>query len=145
MKYSIVTLLMLLLSGCTTVQIVPIRTASFIDFTKYKGFYLSQASTADFKYSNLGIVTSYCKSGAEKTKDIKHAPVIPNDSFEDFYGKYSYVAATSEDAIFLLYEKAKEIGADGILNLKIEYLPDTNSTTNLYYSYSASGMAIKRE
>ena len=138
MKNLLVILSLFLLCSCISMQIAPVRTSSFVDFTKYSNFYLSQATTADFKYSPLGVVTSFCRSGNEKTRQDK----ITRDDVYSPAGNFTYIAATAQEAVSLLCEKAQAIGANGILNLKIDYFPDTYPNSFLYFGYSASGMAI---
>lgn len=110
------------------------KSAYSFDFTQFKDFYISTAATADFKYEPIGLVTSVVKSGYEgKFDGYSHS------------GKsYKYVKYYGGDAAIELYNKAKEIGATGILNLKIEYLNDI-SGLGIYSGWSASGMAIKKQ
>lgn len=138
MNKLIIVVLSIILTSCTVIK--SIRTASFIDFTKYEGFYLSQSPTADFKYTPLGLVTSYVKSGSERRTGNEKRQY--DSGFEiGGGGNYIYVPVKAQDAVDMLYKKAKEMGATGILNIQVTYLPDAS----IYFGYSASGMAIKKE
>ena len=132
--------------SCTTINAY--QNASFVDFSRYDKFYMSQSPTADFKFIPLGIVSSITLAGDSKfvkepakdqnTGDIKKSSWynLPEEATTN-----KTPIPSSQDAIDLLFKKALEKGADGILNLKIEYV---SSTTVSGSGYSASGMAIKR-
>ena len=142
MKNFLIVICAFLLTSCT-VAFPLIKMASFIDFTQYKDFYISQSPTADFKYIPLGIVSSFVKSGDEKSPKKKEQ--YSEEYMQYVGGTTDYKEVTTKDAIDMLYKKAKELGATGILNVKIDYIPSSVANLPQYFGYSASGMAIKKE
>jgi len=151
MKILFAVALICLLSSCAVMLPSAVRTSSFVDFTKYESFYLSQSPTVDFKYKPLGVITSFVVSGNEpiskKDKSTKSKSVETNEDAMVIGGSQNtnYVAMSAQDAINLLYEKAKSKGANGIIGIKIDFMPDRAPNSSLYFGYSASGMAIKME
>lgn len=141
MKNLLIVLSAFVLTSCT-VAFPVVRSSSFVDFTKYDGFYLSQAPTTDFKFVPLGIVSSFVKSGDEK--GVKNKTEY-SDGYAASTNNLDYVAMTAKDAIDVMYKKAKDMGATGILNVQINYIPSTISNMPQYFGYSVSGMAIKME
>lgn len=133
MKNLIYFFLIILLASCKTYLPASKITYSF-DFTQFKDFYISNAPTADFKYEPIGLVSSVVRSGYNGNFD----------GYSHSAKSYKFVKYYGGDAVVELYNKAKEIGATGILNLKIEYLNDT-SGLGIYSGWSASGMAIKKQ
>lgn len=139
MKNLIYVLFVIVLTSCT-VAFPVVRTSSFVDFSK-NDLYLSQATTADFKYTPLGIVSAFVKSGDEKTPKGKEKY---SDEYSSYYGgDLQYTEMTAKDAIDLLCKAAKAKGATGILNLKLEYF--AGDALGKYFGYTASGMAIKKD
>jgi uncharacterized protein YbjQ (UPF0145 family) len=61
------------------------------------------------------------------------------------YGEF--IPASIDDALDELYNSARELGADGIINFKLTYYPPEYEKNILvrYSSYVVSGMAIKRK
>ena len=135
-KTLILFFLFILLSSCSVVKYNTKTT--FIDFSEYieKGFYISVGNDEPYEADNLGYIEVNITSGADK--NIKHT-----GSSSGLIGDKSgaYHEATVNDAIELLYQKAIEVGADGILNLKFYY---TNWVDGKIMQTFASGIAIKK-
>jgi len=128
----------ILFVSCVTIPEVQ-RNASFVDFTKYPDFYMSQAPTVDFKFMPLGTITAFVRCGREQGKKTRNK--YSTGSYLD--GTIKIVRMQPEDAIDELYRKSKEIGANGVLNIKLEFLP-SNSEMGINNGWIISGMAIKR-
>lgn len=151
MRKLLIIVSLFLFSSCTIIEIMAIKETSFIDFTEFQDFYLSQSNSASFPFSPLGIVTAICVSGKEvvsNQKEIKKK--VTDDAYysknttDSRNSKLIYVKATSQDALRLIYGRAKELGANGIINIKIDYLP-ADINTGLHNGYMITGMAIKKE
>jgi hypothetical protein len=111
---------LLLFSGCITYRYVELT--SVIDYSKYTkdGFFLSESNSVNFEYEAFGSVSAVILSGKK-------------------FG-VGYKVANSDDAVRAVYEKAKSLGVDGLINLKFDY-----STVDKRTIVSVSGMAIKRK
>jgi uncharacterized protein YbjQ (UPF0145 family) len=115
----IVAVLPLLFSSCVTERYTEI--SSVVDYSKYakKGFFLSESNSVNFEYEAFGSLSVVVLSGKKQGE--------------------GYKVASSDDAVRLLYEKAKDLGVNGLINVKFDY-----STVNKRSLVTASGMAIKR-
>ncbi len=99
-----------------------------VDYSQYtkSGFFITEANSVSFSYNPIGSVTAVVTSG--------------NDG-----GKF--VEANYEDALYYLHSKAKEIGGNGIINLKFEFIPSRNLQYGVVTMSQvvATGMAIRRK
>ena len=108
--------LMMLLSGCFSSYK---STSSIVKYVTNNNFFMSESNSVSFDYQPIGSVRSLVTSGYERNKFIKVTP---------------------EEALQVLYMEAEKNGANGIINLKIEY----HYSKGTIEAVSASGMAIKR-
>lgn len=136
-----------LLSSCVSIPKDTFHTrSSAVDYTKYSenGFFMTEANSVSFRYEPLGSITAIARGGYE---------VIGSDDSSNFqddtYGKPAkkvkydeYRSAYPEDALEELYNKALEMGANGVINLKFTYLSQTNSL--IPEGWMVTGMAIKK-
>ncbi|RZK18598.1 MAG: heavy metal-binding domain-containing protein, partial [Pedobacter sp.] len=111
---------------------------------KKNGMFITESNSVNFNYEPVASVAAMQISG-----------YLPSDKMqktftEDVYGSSStaspvlskkFLEASREQVLDELCKKAKQIGANGILNLQIKYIP---ATTESYSGYEASGMAIKK-
>jgi len=115
--------------------------SEFGTVTSYSDYdmFITEATSLNFNYEPLGSVSAYVESGYANGI-VKRA---------------NFVSATPDDAIRVLTEKARQIGAFGIMNVKIQvsvianphYTGNNNILNMQEYAflrtYKASGMAIK--
>ncbi|TCK85547.1 hypothetical protein [Albibacterium bauzanense] len=114
----------------------------------------TESNSVSFAYSPIGTVLSNEMSGYKNKEIVKETAIVPaqNNNKDDVYDSASKKAnapaaktsnqillATSENCLHLLIEKAKAMGANGIINLKLT----TNNERGVNGYYTASGMAIK--
>lgn len=153
-KFLFISVMALLLSGCVTMQkrayTSYCATFDFTEFTK-QGFFITESNSVSFNYEPIGSISGVVISGYEvlgkesqggsKTQD----DVYYREKTEKVkYGEY--MLADFRDALFEIVEAAKELGANGIINLDVSYQSgtvDINGNEITPSSYSASGMAIK--
>lgn len=147
-KISILLFAVVLLTSCA-VKYPFLTYSNVVDFTPYTdaGFFLTESNSVSFSYSPVGSLSTTIKSGYEVLNVNKKLAndAVYNDYTRLKYGKY--IPANVDDAITLLIESAKELGANGIINLNIIYTPDViNGYGHVVSpsSYIISGMAIKR-
>lgn len=147
-KISILLFATILFTSCV-VKYPFITYSNVIDFTPYtdSGFFLTESNSVSFDYSPVGSLSTTVKSGYEVLNVSKKVSrdAVYNDYTRIKYGKY--ISANVDDAITLLIESAKELGANGIINLNIVHTPDViNGYGHVVSpsSYIISGMAIKR-
>lgn len=139
----------ILLVSCGVSRKAYIRDSTSIDFSEYNrmGFFLTESNSVSFDYEALSSITALVESGYE---------VLSNDntaSADAVYGTFAstrygeYIKANAQDALDELYRSAVEKGADGIINLKIQFTPfrmSSDGKVMSWESYYVTGMAIKR-
>ena len=155
MKKTVLLMLALLplLFSCSTIEKFPyVQEASIIDYSQYedKDFFITEANSVSFEYEAVGSVSAKVESGFEVIGG-KKVRAIGDDIYQKQMAtktKVSYgdfVAATPGQALELLYQKAVEHHANGIINLKISPITQyTQAYGNVITGYFATGMAIKR-
>lgn len=138
-----------LLASCAVHRKAYIKVSNSVDFSEYtrKGFFITESNSVNFEYDPLSSVSVLVESGYEvinKSEKSSFDNIYRYDT-NTKYGKF--INAKAEDALNELYEKSMEIGADGIINLKINFTPSRISSSGevlSWDSYYISGMAIKR-
>jgi hypothetical protein len=141
----IITSLMIVLLGSCAIQLpIPLKTSTYLDFTKYPDFYITQSQSLDFKYKPIGLITSTVISGY-KRKQTEAENMVVND--QKYFAvnstmDHDFIGMTAKDAVDLIYEKAKAMGANGIIGIKIDYIPSGTPGFSTY-GFTASGMAIE--
>lgn len=145
MKKHLFTLMVIVLI-CSSCQTSPyIQKVNYLDYSFFKerNFFITETNTVSFPYESLGSIYVIVRSGKlYKTTDFDEP-----DSYKPMYQrKGKYKRATLEDAYQLIYDSAKEKGANGILRFKIEYLTlGTNAGKDKPIdSYIITGMTIKK-
>ncbi len=110
-----------------------------IDFSKYSddGFFITEATSVSFEYNPVAAVMIQAKSGYEVIGTKKRKIVEDDGTIRtvdaDKYGNFK--PADIEDCFERLHEIAQEKGANGAINVKLEY----NN-----YSWILTGMLIKK-
>lgn len=137
-------LIMLMCSSCQTTYEYS-QKVNYLDYSffKEKDFFITETNTVSFPYESLGSIYVIVRSGKiYKTNDMDEG-----DSYKPMYQrKGKYKKATLEDAYQLIYDSAKEKGANGILRFKIEYLtlgPNAGKNKPID-GYIITGMTIKK-
>lgn len=135
--------IVLICSSCQTYEYL--QKVNYLDYSffKEKNFFITETNTVSFPYESLGSIYVIVRSGKlYKTTDINE-----RDSYKPIYQrKGKYKKATLEDAYQLIYDSAKEKGANGILRFKIEYItlgPDAGKDKPID-GYIITGMTIKK-
>lgn len=125
------------------------------DFRKYteENFVISTLSTG-FQYSPIGEIEITFHAGYVKKDQVKEKapstmakddPIYGNTNFKGtFYSnkKYDYFSPSYDHMLSELVAQAKELGATGILDLKI-YPTVIKSKYGSTTFYTASGLAVK--
>ncbi len=146
---------LLFLSGCSIVPKYPyLETAVVLDYSEYtkNGFFMTEANSVGFDYEAIGSVSAKVQSGYEVLRENLR------EVGDDVYGKSTvkrsvkygnYKQAYSDTAIEVLYNKAKDIGANGLINIKVTYIPAVRDLkTGIIYEPDAiivTGMAIRKK
>lgn len=134
-KVLFVFLVVFLLIGCIPTQ--RMTRVITLDLTKYTelGFFITEANSVNRDYDPIGLISVYLDSGHEiriETKESKD-PLYKNDVKEK---KGRFINASLEETLDMLYKEASSKGANGIINLKYEYIPTVAG-------WEVTGMAIK--
>lgn len=138
----VLTAIVLICSGCQTSPYI--QKVDYLDYSffKEKNFFITETNTVSFPYESLGSISVIIRSGkAVKSSDDEH------DSYKPLYQrKGKFKRASLEDAYQLIYDSAKEKGANGLLRFKIEYLTMGGDweKNEPVVGYVITGMAIKK-
>jgi hypothetical protein len=130
---------------CSSCQTSPyIQKVDYLDYSffKEKIFFITETNTVSFPYESLGSISVIVRSGKAIKSDNEE-----RDSYKPLYQrKGSFKRATLEDAYQLIYDSAREKGANGLLRFNIEYLTvDGDLIKNRpVIGYVITGMAIKK-
>ena len=113
---------------------------------------MTEANSVGFDYEAIGSVSAKVQSGYEVLRENLR------EVGDDVYGKSTvkrsvkygnYKQAYSDTAIEVLYNKAKDIGANGLINIKVTYIPAVRDLkTGIIYEPDAiivTGMAIRKK
>jgi len=140
---------LLLVTSCTTYKIPYRRYSGTIDFSAYaqKGFFITESNSVSFPYEPVGSISAVVSSGYEVLNSEK------SKSNDDVYGAFQKIKygkmidASVNDALDELYNSARRLGADGIINFRSEFIPASYNQAALISpdSYIVSGMAIRRK
>lgn len=135
----------MIIALCTSCQTSPyIQKVNYLDYSFFKerDFFITETNTVSFPYESLGSISVVVRSGKAVKSDNEE-----RDSYKPLYQrKGSFKRATLEDAYQLIYDSAKEKGANGLLRFNIEYLTvDGDLIKNKpVIGYVITGMAIKK-
>ena len=147
----IVAIMAMLLMSCA-----PTREFSFIagalDYRAIPGVFITESNSVSFDYEPIGSITVIEISGNTKKQKQKVKDI------DDIYGKaekkrtgdYYYTVTTTsnwreadlQSALNYAAEKVKELGGDGLINLKTDIDLDENRNIDKAY---VTGMVIKRK
>lgn len=141
-------LYILLLASCLTscsVKIPYLRSVEFVDYASLSqeyGLFLSESNSVSFDYETIGSVSVTEKSGHKMgTYSKKYNDDIYDTSGNKKIKMGDYIPATSGSALRLACEQAVLRGGNGIVNIKIVYIPATKTSMP---GYHVSGMIIKK-
>lgn len=121
----------LILSSCAITGPYYREYANSIDYSKYseKGFFLTESNSVSFNYTPIATVYCVIENGYVRVVDGKEYQ-LQGETYgsKNLEWKKGYADTTLDK----LYQEAKKLGADGIINLQ-------------FSNNRASGMAIKRK
>jgi hypothetical protein len=133
MKQIFLLIAIMIMAACSVPQYA-VRTSA-VDLSEYnsQGFMVT-TSTADVPYKSMAIVYAECSPGAVSVQHKKE-----KDLSDPLYSVQSkpgnYMPCYADDLVHDLVQQAKQMGANSIIDLKIESLPND--------AMAASGMAVK--
>ena len=143
------------ITGCSIIPKSPYQqSAVVLDYSEYtnKGFFMTEANSVNFEYKAIGSVSAKVQSGYEIIGESVRKG-MKDDIYGETYDKHKvkygkYKQAFSDDAINVLCNKAMERGANGIINIKVTYLPAIRDLkTGIVIEPDAiivTGMAIRK-
>lgn len=122
-----------LFTACVTPKMPePYGFSSFLDYSPLtdKGIYVTESNSVSFDYKTLGSVSvtevgGWVKKGKEP-KATRESNKSRNDDMyvgldrNQYTGKNAYVAPSFEMAMERMVNTLKEVGANGIINLKVQ-------------------------
>lgn len=119
-----------------------------IDFTEITrtGFFITESNSVSFDYEQIGRVTTVAQSGWEVTGRRRGADDIEPGATDTWARFGDYIYASPDVAIYELVQRARAIGANGIIDLSIEFFPEIiqGGAIRRHSSFVVSGRAIRR-
>lgn len=146
--WAMVALLMMIVSSCVTIpKHAYEQSVTYIDYTSITsqtGIFLTEATSISQPYDGLGSVSAFVQDGYE----VMNIKQVNDTTYDSIYGysvtrkkdkiKYGeYKLASPIEAVRLAANKAKDMGANGIINIQIRTIPGERT------SYTVTGMAVK--
>lgn len=113
------------------------------------GVFLTEAPSYYQPYKSLGSVSVFTQDGylatiitnaKDTTSDPIYGQIIDPKKYKIKYGDYKLASAS--ETLLLAAEKAKEMGANGIINLKLS-IHAGNRRAGIPTSFSVTGLAVK--
>lgn len=142
----------MMLASCSTIKhpyTIYSNVVDLAEFTK-QGFFITESNSVSFDYDPVGSIQTTVKSGHEILKHGKVKEKMKDDVYSyDELGKIKFgefIPASTDDAVAELVSVAKNLGANGIINLSFNYIPGDYGKAGELISpatYIVSGMAIK--
>jgi len=146
MKKSIILILSIFaLSSCVTKYPYTVR-YSYFDYSEYnkKGFFITESNSVIFEYTPVGSISISIRSGYECEEKLGINSTTKDSLIYMSCGKYKEY--NTQKAISALVNLANSNDANGIINLKVEFIPAVYEKGNIILGEGVivSGMAIKK-
>ena len=139
-------LLLILFAACLASCSTYSPLINFVDYSTYndQGMFLTESNSVSFEYEPVGSVnvllySGYVTSSPDRTVDYRAMDYRANGYVPTT--KVNYQDATIQEALRIAVEKAKEQGANVIINLQYSFIPAVKTTPP---GWRVSGMAAKR-
>ncbi len=134
--------LALFFTSCTSsVQYLSSEYISIFDYwyLQQRDIFVSESNSVNFAYESIGSVVIEVRSGGTQTVNM----INGRESGQDLS---TIQQKAREEVIMRLYDELKSLGANGIINVKVDVLPPVPAGKNIYSGpgYSITGMAIKK-
>lgn len=146
MKKFILLFLIAPIFACTAIKTAAVYEVTAIDYSRYtnKGFYITTSLDVNFEYQAIGSLTANFLNGYDpivEGENFVYIDLIDGSKVKKTSDKY--IAGTPQGVMDLLYEKCVEMKANGIINLKINYVSKINPETLVAQNgYEGTGIAI---
>ena len=152
----LITSVLVFASCATTQKPAPFTPVSMLDYSLLteRGIFVTESNSVGFDYETIGSVLIQGYGGYVKHNDKKgkRERIVTQDDYyihdEGFpitKGKYQYIEPSLVDAMITLGDYLKDVGANGIINIKVTVMPeDINDDTNNKDKIVITGMAIRR-
>jgi hypothetical protein len=144
MRHFLFLFIIVILVGCaTTLEYIPGYQEKFvIDFTKYRNEnFLITPEKYNGEYESIGVLSIAFYPTARK---VNNPESVKGSEYFNIQGLWVSEKFTAEDVVDIIYNEAKIMGADAIINLKTETVskPYPNFA---HIGYKVNGFAIKRK
>lgn len=138
------------MTSCSLSVKIPYRySMSYIDYntvSQQYGVFITESNSVGFDYQPIGSISLIERSGNEvKSSESEAKDGVYSKSLITTVKYGDWIDASIDELLKIACQKAIEQGGNGIINMKIEYLPST-VVNNVVYSegYRITGMIIKR-
>lgn len=147
-------LIVVVLSSCATLP-SPQSYVGMIDYTELtqRGLFVTESNSVSFDYEPIGSIYAEETDGWIKKSQVKEeSKSKKKDIYSDDYysssrlefGKKEFMPADVNRVLQSVADQLKRVGANGIINMKIDYIKIPLSKELSLNRIIVSGMAIKR-
>ena len=141
-------------SSCSVSLPTPKSTINVVDYSilTEKGIFVTESNSVNFEYEAIGSVIAeetdgWVKQSQLKNKEKQFRKIYQDEYYEDYqhisFGKRVFVPADLNNVLQNLGEQLINMGANAIINLKIDYVKTPYNKTSLN-TIIVTGMAIKK-
>ena len=144
------------LASCAVHKPEPYTQVFMLDYSilTKRGIFVTESNSVGFDYETIGSVYldshgGWLKKSSSEKSEKKKRVVTQDDYFLENegrpinYGKYEYTDPSLYDAMMTLGDFLKGMGANGIINLKIDVIPE-NAENPDQNKLIITGMAVRR-
>ena len=147
-KILLLTITSFVLFGCSSLRPPAMLLSTSLDFAEYQkeGFFITESNSVNFDYTPIGSVSGINVAGykmAGTTLKVYSDDVFRTENKSFVQTTSEFIPATQKAVLAEMVKKAKEIGANSIINLNIKYFSHSDGKTSRA-GYEGSGMAIKK-
>jgi uncharacterized protein YbjQ (UPF0145 family) len=133
--------------SCSYLRPPAILLSNSLDYSEYQkdGFFITESNSVNFDYKPIGSVSGINVAGYKMrgiTLKVYSDDVFRTENKASIQTTSEFVPATQKAVLAEMVKKAKEIGANSIINLNIKYFSHSDGKTSTS-GYEGTGMAIK--
>ena len=138
---------MFIFASCATYQPAPKSFISMIDYSTFtkQGIYVTESNSVNFDYEAIGSICVEELGGWVSKKKSEYSD--PKEQYYIGSGMRNkvYIQPDIQEAFKKLMDKLSQSGANGLINMRIEFTTELDLTSKLTIDkIIVSGMAIKR-
>jgi uncharacterized protein YbjQ (UPF0145 family) len=134
--------------SCSYLRPPAILLSNSLDYSEYQkdGFFITESNSVNFSYNPIGSVSGLNVAGYKikaTSAKVYSDDVFRTENKSSIQTTSEFIPATQTAVLAEMVKKAKEIGANSIINLNIKYFSHSDGKTSTS-GYEGTGMAVKK-